>query len=114
MTEPHGGIRSPKRGIERRCDRCMGRYCYGEIGFLGGDRGIMNVRKESGTIDVAILATIHIVKIIAKELKDTAYTSLMHNISFSCGCANTSSRILLAIINHGASGSFSMKQYFAR
>jgi hypothetical protein len=30
----------------------MGRNCDGEIGFLGGDRGIVDMREKSGTIDV--------------------------------------------------------------
>lgn len=36
----------------------MGRDCEGEVGFLGGDSGIVDVRKEGGTVDVAILTAI--------------------------------------------------------
>jgi len=36
----------------------MGRYCDGKVGFLGRDRGVMNMWKEGGAVDVAILAAI--------------------------------------------------------
>lgn len=36
----------------------MSRYCDGKIGFLGWDCGIVNVWKESGAVDVAILSAI--------------------------------------------------------
>jgi hypothetical protein len=38
----------------------MGRNCEGEVGFLGGDRGVVDVREESGTIDVAVLTATYI------------------------------------------------------
>lgn len=45
----------------------MGRDCDGEVGFLGGDCGIVHVRKEGGAIDVAVLAAIYNVKLATKE-----------------------------------------------
>ena len=91
----------------------MRRDCDGEIGFLGGDRSIVDVRKEGGTIDVAILSATYNVNLVVKELKVRTHTSLTHSIPSSSGCANTSSKNLFAIDSHGASGSLSMKQDFA-
>lgn len=51
----------------------MGRDCDGEICFLNGDRGIVDVRKEGGIIDVAVLSATHNVKLVVKELRAKAY-----------------------------------------
>lgn len=94
----------------------MGRNCEGEVGFLGGDRGVVDVREEGGTIDVAVLTATHNINSSRKKLSGTelaTHTSLTHSIPSSSGCAKTSSRSLFAIANHGASGSLSMKQDFA-
>lgn len=92
----------------------MGRYSEGEVCFLCGNRGIVDVRKEGGTIDVAILTAILMLNLPRKNsIRVETHTSLTHSIPSSSGCANTSSRSLFAIVNHGASGSLSMKQDFA-
>ena len=64
MTEPHSRVREPKSGIDGSSG---GRNCEGEAGFLGRDRGVMDMREEGSTIDVAVPAAIYRVNFLRKN-----------------------------------------------
>lgn len=90
----------------------MGRDCDGGINFLSRDCRIVDMRKEGGIINVAILSVTYNVKLVIKELKVSTHTSLTHSIPTNSGCANASKN-LFGIDNHVAFGSLLMKQDFA-